>query len=124
MARFRNAVAFQPVQNWWDNGNNQIAFSRGSRGKKIFLKNLLFYLLKLNKTFLGFLAINNDDTGLNEWLQSGLPAGQYCDVISGNLENGKCTGKVITVSSDGKANIVIANTDEDPMVAIHVDAKL
>ena len=33
MARFRNTAAFQPVQNWWDNGNNQIAFSRGNKGK-------------------------------------------------------------------------------------------
>ncbi len=34
MARFRNTAEFQSVQNWWDNGNNQIAFSRGNKGKK------------------------------------------------------------------------------------------
>lgn len=33
MVRFRNTAQFQPVQNWWDNGNNQIAFSRGNKGK-------------------------------------------------------------------------------------------
>ena len=32
MARFRNTAEFQPVQNWWDNNNNQIAFSRGNKG--------------------------------------------------------------------------------------------
>jgi alpha-amylase len=33
MVRFRNTAASQTVQNWWDNGNNQIAFSRGNKGK-------------------------------------------------------------------------------------------
>jgi len=103
MARFRNAAAFQTVQNWWDNGNNQIAFSRGNKG---------------------FLVINNDDYDLNQSLQTGLPAGSYCDVISGNVENGRCTGKTITVGGDGKAQFSISNRDEDPMVAIHANAKL
>ncbi len=34
MVRFRNTAESQPVQNWWDNGNNQIAFSRGNKGKR------------------------------------------------------------------------------------------
>jgi alpha-amylase len=34
MVRFRNTAQGQPVQNWWDNGNNQIAFSRGNKGKQ------------------------------------------------------------------------------------------
>jgi hypothetical protein len=33
MARFRNTAESKPVQNWWDNGSNQIAFSRGDKGK-------------------------------------------------------------------------------------------
>uniref|UniRef100_A0A673K3G2 alpha-amylase n=1 Tax=Sinocyclocheilus rhinocerous TaxID=307959 RepID=A0A673K3G2_9TELE len=37
---FRNVVNGQPLSNWWDNGNNQIAFSHGSKG---------------------FIVINNDD---------------------------------------------------------------
>lgn len=73
---------------------------------------------------LGFLVINNDDYDLNQSLQTGLPAGSYCDVISGNLENGRCTGKTITVGGDGKAQFSISNRDEDPMVAIHANAKL
>jgi len=103
MARFRNAAGFQPVQNWWDNGNNQIAFSRGSKA---------------------FIAINNDDNGLDQWLQTGLPQGQYCDIMSGNLEQGRCTGKVITVQGDGRTQITISNSEADPMIAIHVNAKL
>lgn len=103
MVRFRNTAQFQPVQNWWDNGNNQIAFSRGNKA---------------------FLVINNDDAGLSQSFQTGLPQGQYCDLITGNLQSGSCTGKTITVGSDGQAQISISNTDEDPMVAITVDAKL
>jgi alpha-amylase len=34
MVRFRNTAEGQSVQNWWDNGNNQIAFSRGNKGKR------------------------------------------------------------------------------------------
>jgi len=45
-------------------------------------------------------------------------------LITGNLQSGSCTGKTITVGSDGQAQISISNTDEDPMVAITVDAKL
>lgn len=40
MVIFRNVVNGQPLSNWWDNGNSQIAFSRGSKG---------------------FIVINNDD---------------------------------------------------------------
>jgi alpha-amylase len=40
MVRFRNTAGFQTVQNWWDNGNNQIAFSRGNKGKNRIPSNL------------------------------------------------------------------------------------
>lgn len=61
---------------------------------------------------------------MNVNLQTGLPAGTYCDVISGQKEGNECTGKQVYVSGDGTANFQISNTDEDPFVAIHVDAKL
>ncbi|KAI8436624.1 hypothetical protein MSG28_010128, partial [Choristoneura fumiferana] len=31
MVAFRNAVKDTQIKNWWNNGNNQIAFSRGKR---------------------------------------------------------------------------------------------
>lgn len=65
MVRFRNVVGVEPVANWWDNGVNQIAFSRGRKG---------------------FIAINDDEFALKQRLQTGLPPGVYCDVISGDLE--------------------------------------
>lgn len=55
---------------------------------------------------------------------TGMSAGTYCDIISGNKINGSCTGKTVTVGGDGKARIVIGGSDEDPMVAIHADSKL
>lgn len=131
MARFRNAAAGQPVANWWDNGFNQIAFSRGNKGKQKIRK--MFSLLtqscnkknvRLNRLSIGFIAINNDGYALSQNLQTGLPGGQYCDIISGNLENGRCTGTTITVGGDGRTQINISNSAEDPMIAIHVDAKL
>jgi len=103
MARFRNIAESQPVQNWWDNGNNQIAFSRGNKA---------------------FLAINNDDYGLDQWLQTGLPRGEYCDVIGGYRDGDRCTGKTIKVQDDGRAQITISNTEENPMIAIHASSKL
>ncbi|EDW08396.1 alpha-amylase A [Drosophila mojavensis] len=103
MVGFRNAVGDARLQNWWDNGSNQIAFSRGSEG---------------------FVAFNNDNYDLNSSLQTGLPAGTYCDVISGFKSGSSCTGKTIQVGSDGRANIYIGTSEEDGVVAIHVNAKL
>ena len=123
MVRFRNTAQGQPVQNWWDNGSNQIAFSRGNKGKKIFAVKFLSSLASISSV--AFLVINNDDDSqLNQWLPTGLPQGQYCDLISGNLDQGRCTGKTISVQGDGRAQFSISNTDVDPMVAITVDAKL
>ena len=102
MARFRNVAAGTGVDNWWDNGSHQIAFSRGNRA---------------------FIAITNEGN-LNANLQTGLSGGSYCDIISGNKEGSGCSGKTITVNGDGTANINIGGGDEDPMVAIHANAKL
>ena len=51
--------------------------------------------------------------------QTCLPAGTYCDVISGSKENGRCTGKSVTVGSDGKAQIVLSKNEDDGIFAIH-----
>uniref|UniRef100_H3C288 alpha-amylase n=1 Tax=Tetraodon nigroviridis TaxID=99883 RepID=H3C288_TETNG len=103
MVIFRNVVNGQPHSNWWDNNSNQVAFGRGNRG---------------------FIVFNNDDWDLDVTLNTGLPAGTYCDVISGQKEGGRCTGKQIHVGSDGRAHFRISNRDEDPFVAIHAESKL
>lgn len=48
-----------------------------------------------------------------------MPPGRYCDVISGNKQNGGCTGKTVTVDATGKVRVSISNWDSDPVIAIH-----
>ncbi|XP_064626202.1 alpha-amylase-like [Lineus longissimus] len=104
MVAFRNNVTGTAMENWWDNGNNQIAFGRGNRG---------------------FIAFNNEDGGtMDVTLSTGLPVGQYCDVISGERKGSTCSGKTITVDGSGKARFNINSGDSDPMVAIHIGEKL
>ncbi|XP_054288755.1 alpha-amylase-like [Macrosteles quadrilineatus] len=101
---FHNVVKGTPVINWWwSKEKNQIAFCRGNKG---------------------FVAFNLDSVKLNENLQTCLPEGEYCDIISGEFTTTGCSGKTIKVEKDGKANIVIpenASTD-DGVVAIHIQS--
>ncbi|MDG4825371.1 alpha-amylase family protein [Asanoa sp. WMMD1127] len=101
MVGFRNAVEGTPVVNWYDNGNNHIAFGRGSAG---------------------YLTINDEDGAVNgRSYDSNLPAGRYCDVIHGERSGSGCTGPVITVDSGGWFSANVAAHDA---VAIHIGARL
>ncbi|PIK42765.1 putative alpha-amylase 4N isoform X2 [Apostichopus japonicus] len=100
MVGFRNTAYGEQLTNWWDNGNQQIAFGRGNKA---------------------FIAINNDGYTLSETLQTGLPSGVYCDIITGDLDSGSCTGSTVSVDNSGYAYFNVIN-GEDPVVAIHVDA--
>ena len=53
--------------------------------------------------------------------QTCLPAGTYCDVISGSKSNGVCTGKSVIVGGDGTADIVILHDEDDGVLAIHAE---
>ncbi|XP_015436969.1 PREDICTED: alpha-amylase 2-like [Dufourea novaeangliae] len=103
MIRFRNVVHGTRVENWWDNGSNQIGFCRGNAG---------------------FIAFNGDNWDMKTTIRSCMPPGKYCDVISGNLENGRCTGKVVTVEQNGNMYIEILKSEDDGVLAIHKNAKL
>ncbi|WP_225827833.1 alpha-amylase [Streptomyces naphthomycinicus] len=59
MVAFRNATRGQSVTNWWDNGNNWIAFGRGGKG---------------------YVAINHEPGSMTRTYQTSLAAGTYCDV--------------------------------------------
>lgn len=96
MVGFKNQVGWSDMNNWWDNGENQIAFSRGDQG---------------------FIAINGDWYDMDVHIPTSLPDGQYCDVISGSADYG-CTGGTITVSG-GQAQVYISGGHEDAMIAIH-----
>jgi alpha-amylase len=101
MVGFRNAVAGTSVVNWYDNGNNHIAFGRGTAG---------------------YLTINDEDGAINgRSYDSDLPAGRYCDVIHGERTGSTCTGPVITVGSGGWFT---ANVPAHDAVALHIGARL
>lgn len=93
MVEFRNfTVGAWSVNNWWDNGANQIAFSRGDKG---------------------FVVINNESYALSQTLYTGLPAGNYCNVLAGA---DKCSGDVISVAANGYATF---NVPANAAAAIH-----
>ncbi|XP_026327369.1 alpha-amylase 1-like [Hyposmocoma kahamanoa] len=99
MVAFRNVAAGHSLNNWWDNDSNQIAFCRGNAA---------------------FIAFNNDQWALNQSLQTCLPTGTYCDIISGWKSGNSCTGKTVTVGNDGQAQISISPIEFDMILAIHV----
>ncbi|MEW2262444.1 alpha-amylase family protein [Streptomyces sp. NPDC047853] len=72
MVAFRNATRGQAVTNWWDNGNDAIAFGRGSKG---------------------YVVVNHESGALTRTYQTSLPAGTYCDVQS---------NKPVTVNGSGQ----------------------
>jgi alpha-amylase len=83
MVAFRRAVAGTAQMNWWDNGANAIAFSRGDKG---------------------FVAINRETFAVPYNLYSGLAPGTYCDVLGGGVAAGVCAGRTIVVAVGGVAN--------------------
>ncbi len=92
MVGFHSYVEGTRQENWWDNGNNAIAFSRGDKG---------------------FVVINNEGQDLQEPIYTGLPAGTYCDVLA---SVDPCSGNNITVAANGFATF---NVQAHKAVAIH-----
>ena len=67
MVMFRNLCHEPPVAAWWSDGADQIAFAREG---------------------CGFVAINRDEgASLAQSLATTLPAGTYCDVLSGGVDD-------------------------------------
>ena len=100
MVEFRNqTIGSFFVSDWWaDPNKDQIAFARGDTG---------------------FVVFNKDGSPLERTFQTGLAEGSYCDVLSGDVVNGQCTGSVITVAADGTATIRVA---ANSAAATHVGA--
>lgn len=61
MVGFRNTTRGAAVTDWWDNGGDQIAFGRGSKG---------------------YAVINHENAPLTRTFQTALSPGGYCDVQS------------------------------------------
>ena len=86
MVGWHNAAGAAPVANWWTDGSNAIAFSRGSAA---------------------WVAINAENAPVTEDFSTGLPAGTYCDVITGAAAAGGCTGGTVTVNAAGQATVTV-----------------
>ena len=84
MVLFNNMVSSRALTNWWDDGDNQIAFGRGDRG---------------------FVVINNSPKPLVQNLQTSLPAGEYCNILAGS---DYCSGDYVTVDGKGVASVNVA----------------
>ncbi|XP_068908250.1 alpha-amylase-like isoform X3 [Tenebrio molitor] len=102
MVEFRNVVHGTDVTNWWSDNNQQIAFCRGNKG------------------FIVFTNYGDVDRTFQTCLEPGI----YCDVISGVVVDGKCTGKAVSVVEGGWAYIVLGALEEDGVLAIHTKAKI
>ncbi|MEU6127837.1 alpha-amylase family protein [Saccharopolyspora sp. NPDC047091] len=100
MAGFHREVQGAELTNWWDDGSGRVAFGRGDAG---------------------FVVLNREDAAIDQQsFQTSLPAGTYCDVLSGSLQDGSCTGGTVDVNEDGwLTTSVSANSG----VALHAGAK-
>jgi alpha-amylase len=97
MVGFHNYVGDAPVENWYDDGVNLIAFSRGDRG---------------------FFSTNNETAAKTVTVQTGLRSGTYCDIIHGSVQaNGTCSGPTITVNRHGFATITVGSYDSVAITA-------
>jgi alpha-amylase len=98
MVGWRGAAGSAPVTNWWTDGDDAIAFSRGSNA---------------------WVAINDETSPVTGTFSTGLPAGTYCDVISGAAASGACTGTAVAVNAAGQATVTVP---ADDAVAIDVSS--
>jgi alpha-amylase len=89
MVGWHNYVGHAPIRNWYDDSDNLIAFTRGG----------------------GFFSTNNHTDARTVTVQTGLPAGTYCDVIHGSVSHGACSGPTVTVGSHGTATITVPAKD-------------
>jgi alpha-amylase len=90
MVGWHNFVGSAPRANWWDDGGNVIAFSRGSKG---------------------WIALNNGPEPATITVRTGLPSGTYCDIIHSEGGAGACTGPTVSVGRNGVATVTIPATD-------------
>jgi alpha-amylase len=88
MVGFRRYVAGTDVNHWWSNGGNAIAFSRGAKG---------------------FVAINREVGTVTATVATGLPAGTYCDLLTGGRSGASCVGTAVTVAADGGVALSLAS---------------
>jgi len=99
MASFSKAVSGTSANYWWSEGN-QVAIGREGKGF--------------------FVATNQG--GLERTFPTGMPSGDYCNVIQGCPTSSGCSGDTIHVDGSGNAHIRITD-GANPIAAIHVEAR-
>jgi alpha-amylase len=100
MVGFRRVVAGAAVDNWWDDGIDAIAFSRGDRG---------------------FVAINREAAAVEATVATGMAPGTYCDLLSGGASGSTCAGTPVVVDAVGA---IALRLGPDSAVAIDAEARL
>jgi alpha-amylase len=97
MVGWRNTAGTSDFNHWQGGSNNQIAFGRGN---------------------VAFIAMNR---GSSSWstqtLSTGLPAGEYCNVI---VSDDVSTCKTVVVSSTGQVTLLVPPLSA---IAFHVNCK-
>ena len=86
MVGFRNATSGSPVSRWWSDGSDAIAFAREGSG---------------------YVVINKESTTLSRTFDTGLPAGTYCNLVTGHVQGRHCTGPTVAVASDGSMTAAV-----------------
>jgi alpha-amylase len=90
LVQFHNVAGNAPVANWYDDGKNLLAFSRGHKA---------------------WISINNETTAQTHSFATGLPRGSYCDVIHGAASHGSCSGPTVQVDRHGIATVTVPAKD-------------
>jgi alpha-amylase len=93
MVKWRKVAGGAPINNWYDENGDRIALARGS----------------------AFLAMNRNDTTWTAILQTGLPAGKYCDVFQSDAVE-SCP--YVEVDAEGFVHVEVS-----PIAAVIIHAE-
>jgi alpha-amylase len=100
MVGFRKTVAGTTVTRTWDNSGDAVAFARGT---------------------VGFVLINNGASAIVPTINTGLPAGTYCDLLTGGRSGSACVGRSVIVATDGTTTTTLS---AQSAVVIHTGQRL
>lgn len=86
MVRFHQYVGSASKKHVYDDEQNVLAFSRGTKG------------------WAGF---NNNTADQRISVKTGLKKGRYCDLVTGGKVDGGCAGTTVVVDRDGRARVTL-----------------